>query len=94
MSLWLFRVGWCLSWSAPKAMEHGLMQPDPIESRMKHEKRKASCVGVGGLQLVSGSLQEEGVNGGSTAVNQREVIPYHTTTTLLLFDLSFIFMFV
>lgn len=75
MSLWLLRFWSFFSWSAPKAMEHGLMQPDPIESRPKDEKRKASWVRVAGLQPLSISWQDEGVNCGIMEVNHRKVIP-------------------
>lgn len=75
MSLWLFRVRLCLSWSAPKAMEHGLMQPDPTESRPNDEKRNTSWVDDGVVQVVSGSLQDAGVNCGTTEVNHKKVIP-------------------
>ncbi|KAJ0958807.1 hypothetical protein HanPSC8_Chr01g0042941 [Helianthus annuus] len=55
MSLWLLLpVRTCLSWSAPKVMQHGLMQPVPMDIRPKDEKRTTSWVGVARLQLVSG----------------------------------------
>ena len=64
-----------MSWSAPKAMEHGLMQPHPIESRPKDVKRKVSWVGVAGLQMVLSSSQDEGLNCGNMDVSHRKTIP-------------------
>ncbi len=65
------------NWSAPKAMEHGLTQPAPMDMSPKEESKKKSWAGVADSQVMLDLGHEGGCSCAITAVSHSSVIPCH-----------------